>query len=109
MTRNTNRRDAVTLFSFAVKRGYCAENPVVATARAKESSTEVKVLSVEDAQRLLEKSSPELLPCWAIGLFAGLRPSEIRNLEWNDVDFDDALITVEEWQDRTKTIRAHDG
>ena len=51
-------------------------------------------LSVEDARRLLAASSPEMLPYWAIGLFVGLRPSEIRNLQWKDVDFEDALITV---------------
>ena len=61
---------------------------------AKERRRDVEVLSVEDAQRLLERSSPDMLPYWAIGLFAGLRPSEIRSLEWSDVDFDDALITV---------------
>ena len=35
-----------------------------------------------------------MLPYWASGLFAGLRPSEIRKLDWADVDLDDALITV---------------
>lgn len=94
VTRNTFRRDVRTLFSFCCKRGYCAGNPVLATTLAKEPNTEVEVISVEDAQRLLEKSSREMLPYWAIGLFAGLRPSEIRNLQWSDVDFDDSLVTV---------------
>ena len=35
-----------------------------------------------------------MLPYWTIGLFAGLRPSEIRTLDWTDIDLDDALITV---------------
>jgi integrase len=95
VTRNTFRRDVRTLFSFCRDAGYCAENPATATTRAKEPSREVEVLSVEDARRLLATSSPELLPYWSIGLFAGLRPSEIRHLRWsNDVDFEDALITV---------------
>jgi integrase len=94
VTRNTFRRDVRTLFSFCSDHGYCVDNPATATTRAKEPSTEVSVLSVEDAVVLLEKSSPEMLPYWAIGLFAGLRPSEIRKLQWSDVDLDDALITV---------------
>jgi integrase len=101
VTRNTFRRDVRTLFSYCYSVGYCAENPALATTRAKEPSTEVTVLSVEDTQRLLKKSSPEMLPYWAIGLFAGLRPSEIRHLQWADVDFDDAHITVRS----TKTNR----
>jgi len=51
-------------------------------------------LSVEQAKKLLAKSSPDMLPYWAIGLFAGLRPSEIRKLDWSGVDLDEALITV---------------
>ena len=94
VTRNTFRRDVRTLCSYCYAVGYCAFNPALATTRAKEPSTEVSVLSVEDARCLLEKSSPELLPYWAIGLFAGLRSSEIHNLQWSDVDFDDAHITV---------------
>jgi integrase len=66
----------------------------VAATRAKEPSREVEVLSVEVARRLLAASSPEMLPYWAIGLFGGLRPSEVRQLQWSDVDFEDALITV---------------
>jgi len=102
VTRNIFRRDIRTLFSFCCGRKYCIENPVaVKETLAKEPRTEVAVLSVEDTQSLLEKSSPEMLPYWAIGLFAGLRSSEIRNLQWSDVDFDDALITVRS----TKTNR----
>ena len=94
VTRNTFRRDVRTLYSFCVKRNYCAENPAAATQRAKEQRRDVEVLSVEVARRLLAGSSPELLPYFSIGLFAGLRPSEIWYLQWSDVDFDDALITV---------------
>ena len=94
VTRNTFRRDARTLFSFCCDVGYCAENPATTTTRAKEPSTEVTVLSVEDARKLIAAASPGMLPYWAIGLFAGLRPSEITHLDWTDVDLDDALITV---------------
>jgi integrase len=83
-----------TLFSFCLAHQYCAENPATASTRAKEPSAEVTVLTVEEARKLIAAASPEMLPYWAIGLFAGLRPSEIRTLEWSDIDFGDALITV---------------
>jgi integrase len=94
VTRNTFRRDVRTLFSFCTKRNYCADNPASSVTRAKELNKEVEVLTVEDATLLLSASSPEMLPYWAIGLFAGLRSSEILHLQWADVDFNDALITV---------------
>lgn len=95
VTRNTFRRDVRTLFSFCIDLKYCAENPVAGKQTlAKEPRKDVEVLTVEQAKHLLQKSSVAMLPYWAIGLFAGLRPSEIRALDWHDVDFEDALITV---------------
>jgi integrase len=94
VTRNTFRRDARTLFSFCCDHRYCAENPATSTTLAKVPASEVVVLSVDEARRLIAVASPQMLPYWAIGLFAGLRPSEIRALEWDAVDLDDALITV---------------
>jgi len=94
VTRNTYRRDCRTLFSSCTKRNYCAENPATSVTRAKEPSREVEVLTVEDTRLLLAASSPALLPYWAIGLFAGLRSSEILHLHWADIDFGDCLMTV---------------
>jgi len=94
VTRNTFRRDVRTIFSLCCDHQYCAENRATSTTRAKEPSTEVAVLSVDEARRLIAAASPEMLSYWTIGLFAGLRPSEIRTLQWSDIDFSDALITV---------------
>jgi len=95
VTRNTFRRDVRTLFSFCVEHGYCTENPAASKATlAKERRQEVEVLTIEQARKLLEMSSRETLPYWAIGLFAGLRPSEIRKLQWTDCDFEHSLIAV---------------
>jgi integrase len=95
VTRNSFRRIARTLFSFCLERKYCVENPVASKQTlAKEPHKDVEVLSVEQARKLLKVSSPEMVPYWAIGLFAGLRPSEIRKLQWDDVDFEHGLITV---------------
>ena len=94
-TRNTFRRDMRTLFSFCVDLKYCVENPVAGKQTlAKVCRADVEVLTVEQAKLLLQKASTEMLSYWAIGLFAGLRPSEIRKLDWHDVDFEDALLTV---------------
>jgi integrase len=96
VTRNTFRRDARTLFSFSIEHGYATENPAAskATLAKVQNNKDVEILSVEQAKKLLAKSSPDMLTYWAIGLFAGLRPSEISKLDWSDVDLDAALITV---------------
>ncbi len=96
VTRNTFRRDVRTLFSFCIEHGYCSENPAAskATLAKEQNGKEIEVLTVERVKKLLAASSTDMLPYWSIGLFAGLRPSEIRKLQWSDVDLGDALITV---------------
>jgi integrase len=96
VTRNTFRRDVRTLFSFCIEHSYASENPAAskATLAKEQNNKDVDVLSVEQAKKLLAKSSRDMIPYWSVGLFAGLRPSEIRKLEWSDVDLDDALIAV---------------
>lgn len=96
ITRNTFRRDVRTLFSFCIEHGYCSENPAAskATLAKEQNNKDVEVLTVEQTRTLLARSSADMVAYWSIGLFAGLRPSEIRKLQWSDVDLDDALITV---------------
>ena len=46
---------------------------------------------------------PEILPSVAIGMFAGLRASEIGRLDWSDIDVDRGFIEV--GASKTKTAR----
>jgi integrase len=94
VTRNNSRRTLVTAFSFAVKRNYCVDNPAAKTDKAKEVGEAPGILSVREAARLLEAATPDVLPYLAIGLFAGLRRSEIERLDWSDIDFESGLIKV---------------
>ena len=105
VTRNTFRRRLAVLFSFAKRRGYVIENPIADVERAKERETEIEILSVGDVTRLLECASPEMLPFWAIGAFAGLRRAEIERLNWSEVDFDAHVIEVKASKSKTASRR----
>jgi integrase len=95
-TRNTFRRDVRTLFTFCCEeKNYCANNPAKGKGlSAKRLPREIDILTVADARRLIATASREMLPYWAIGLFAGLRPSEIRALQWRSIDFKQKHIVV---------------
>jgi integrase len=54
---------------------------------------------------LLEASSQQTLPYFAIGLFAGLRSAELVRLEWKDVHFDEGLIEVPARSSKTASRR----
>jgi integrase len=105
VTRNTFRRDLRTLFSFAITRRYCAENPVIQTTKAKEVDGDIQILSVEQTTKLLEYADTETLSFWAIGAFAGLRRSEIERLNWAQVDFESNLIEVKARHSKTAKRR----
>jgi integrase len=84
-TRNHYRRLIVLAFNFAVKKGYAPANVAAEADKAKERGTDIGILTVQQAARLLEAASPEILPYVAIGLFAGLRAAEIERLDWSEI------------------------
>jgi integrase len=93
-TRNTFRRDVQTLFSFCVKRSYCAVNPVIGSQRAKDIGSPIGILTPGQLSDFLEKANPSVVPYIAIGAFAGLRAAEIERLDWREVDLASGLIEV---------------
>jgi integrase len=103
ITRNHYRVLIILAFNFAVKRGYATDNPAEKTAKAKEKKSDIGILSVTQAARLLESATPDILPYISIGLFAGLRRAEIERLDWAEIDFESGLIEVK--AERSKTAQ----
>src|SRR5437016_12080301 len=101
VTRNTFRRDLRTLLSFCITRRYCLDNPVAKTRKAKEVDGEIGILSVDETGRLLEAADHASLPYFAIGAFAGLRPSELHRLHWEEIHWDSNLIEVKAAKSKT--------
>jgi integrase len=93
-TRNNFRRVLVSLFNFALNRGYCLGNPANKTAKAKAIDKAPPILTVDQLSRLLTHANADLIPFLTIGAFAGLRRSEVERLDWNRIDLDARLIEV---------------
>jgi integrase len=105
-TWNTIRRDAVTLWSYAIKAGYATENVAKASERARVIDAPPGILTPEQAAALLAESRDnDLLAFHAIGLFAGLRVSEIKALDWRDVDLAGGFIHVGAKISKTRSRR----
>ena len=105
VSRNTVRRRLSTLFVFAKRQGYTAENPIADVEKARERDGEIEILTVAETARLMECAGVETLPYWTIGAFAGLRSAEIERLEWSEVDFDAGLIEVKASKSKTASRR----
>ena len=96
VSRENYRRVLGGVFAFAVKRGLCYHNPVTAIERASIDESLPRFLSVEEVTAILRAAEgKKILPYFAVGFFAGLRPlNELRGLRWDDVDFDEGIIRV---------------
>ncbi len=94
VTRNNNRRVLVNLFNFAKSKKYIDINPAAEITTAKQIGKEVGILQPEQVTRLLAHSPKPILPYFAIGAFAGIRPEELLKLEWGDIKWRQGIIRV---------------
>jgi integrase len=105
LTRNTFWLRLSALFNFARERGWCTENPLLESHKAKVRSSEIGILTPAEFARLLESASDETLPYWALGGFTGLRTAELERLDWAEVHFDSDLIEVKATKSKTASRR----
>lgn len=108
LTQRNYLRDLTILFRFCIKRNYCVENPIALIEKPRVEETDVKILTVKEAWHLLmtaetkragktksgQHISTDLVPYVALGLFAGLRSSEIEGMDWNDINLQARQIQV---------------
>lgn len=95
--RSTLRARLSTLFKFAVRRDYRADNPCARLEPIKVTAKPPAILSVEQTEKLLKwlKKHPRSLAWFVLSTFAGLRPEEAAKTSWNEIHFDEGWIRVE--------------
>ena len=93
-TINHYRAALLQLFNFATKSNSISSNPVAVLEKIKTKSGEIGILTPKEAARLLIHSSPCIQAVVAIGLFAGLRRSEITKMTWEDIHFEKGFLEV---------------
>ena len=101
-----------SIWKDAVHQQLVERNPIEGVTRRKIQRMQVTVYSVEQVKALLDcawKHDREMVPYFAIAIFAGLRPdvhSEITNLDWGDVNFERKEIRVgKNFDNKTNTKR----
>src|SRR5262249_35140624 len=96
-SRLNYRQHIGVLFSYAKRRRLIDSNPIEFTARPKLIDKAPEIFTVDELRTLLDAAlrlEPEVVPMLAIGAFAGLRDSEIQQLEWSEVNQARAFIEV---------------
>lgn len=107
-TRANFRANIGVLFSYAERRRMIDTNPVLRTSRPKLIDRAPEIFSVDELTALLNAAStvaPDVLPMLAIGAFAGLRESEIKRLDWQDIDLRRGYVEVKAAKAKTAKRR----
>ena len=84
-SRDTYRRALSAFFNWSVRHHYTLENPCARLDRIPKDMSQIAILSLDETKRLLFAAATyqngAMAATVAIGLFAGLRPSEIQHLK----------------------------
>jgi len=108
-SRDNRIRDLKVLFTFASKRNYCGSNPMNQIERPTLTAKRPEIFTVTEAAALLTAAEAhpelELAPAIAIGLFAGLRMNEMKQLDWRHIDLQHGVIDVSEEIAKTRQQR----
>jgi integrase len=107
LSPGTVNREIVMLkhmFKKAVEWGYLIASPIRNVKTLKEPPGRVRYVKPAEWQRLLSASSPDLRNIIIFARHTGLRRSEIFNLEWSDIDWDNNRVTIRERKNNTNMI-----
>lgn len=101
-TRNAQRVHLVLKMALnkAVDNGVLSRNVCAAIDKPTHSKIEQDILTLDQASHLYGTAvaaQPLMASRWAAALWTGARPAELRGLEWDRVDFDNATFDLS-WQ-----------
>jgi integrase len=85
-----------TLFNKAVEWGRIEKNTIRAVKKFKEDNARERILTADEARRLIENSSDSIRPVLIIALNTGMRRNEILSLKWPNVDLLRVYIFIDD-------------
>lgn len=87
-----------TFFGYCIKKGFAVSNPIHGLEVIQIERETPEILTVRQAARVMAKARreyPEALAALALGMFAGVRPHELRRLKWDALKLDEGLLFVD--------------
>ena len=84
-----------TMFNKAVEWGKIEKNLIQAVKKFKENNPRERILTADEARRLIENASESIRPVLIVALNTGMRRNEILGLKWPNVDLVRNYIFIE--------------
>lgn len=88
---------------------WLGDNPMTKVSKPADGKGRNRLLTLEEKDRLLEacKTSPNpyLYPIVSLALLTGMRFGEIATLKWENIDFVNKLITLEQTKNGERRVR----
>ena len=107
--RNKARAILSGVFSTAMRRGWCGENPVRDVEIEKKAEKRIEILDQAEIARLLktakEYAGGRCLSAVGMMLYAGIRPHEVERLRWGDVRLEERVICIAPQHSKTGGAR----
>lgn len=91
------------MFSMAIQWEYMDHNPAKGVKLLTERPLVMRILKEAEIKTLIDEANGHMKAIITIALNCGLRRNEILNLRWNDVDFDNLIISI--WETKNNTPR----
>lgn len=97
------------VFSTAVKRGWCSENPVAKVEVPRVVENPVPVLSPQEIEQITDTAEHyrdgSCAAAVGLMLYAGIRPHEVERLTWEQVDLENRAIYIHPRHSKTGGAR----
>ncbi len=107
--KHRRARTLCGVFSTAIKRGWCSENPVARVEAPRVVGKTVPILTPEEAEQLVQAAREYkggiCLPAVGLMLYAGIRPHEVARLTWADVDLAGKRVNIAPQHSKTGGAR----
>ena len=105
VSANRARGSLSALFTWSMRKGLHETNPVIGTEQRKERSRDRVLTNNELATVWNALSDSDYSDIIRLLILTGQRANEVAGLRWNEIDFDEGLISLP--SERTKNARPH--
>lgn len=98
VSQDNVRRGMGVFLNWCVDKGYLAASPLAKVKPVKTDREEPTLLPLADVRKLMAAAAGykdgTVLPYTAIAIFAGIRPTELGRITWEDIDLKSKAITI---------------